>query len=159
MVYQVESRLRGFYKTGEALAEMGRTMKKILKHCYNLERLVLDGFRVANHDADAFPATDVLGGPLKPRNVRPCVARRTPSRDKPTIRTFEVSPSQVFETWSICHYSIAISPPGHLSATKITAVIVVLSVVRLTLSITASAVPPCDQLRIFGFRNPSIIVS
>lgn len=28
-------------------------------------------------------------------NVRPCVARRPPSRDEPTIRTFEVSPSQV----------------------------------------------------------------
>ncbi len=29
-------------------------------------------------------------------NVRPCVARRTPWRDKPIIGIFEVSPSQVY---------------------------------------------------------------
>ena len=30
-------------------------------------------------------------------NIRPRAARRTPSRDEPIIRTFEVSPSRVYK--------------------------------------------------------------
>ena len=59
------------------------------------------------------------------------------------FRPLKNLPRNSLKIWLMYHCSTAISPSRHLFATRFTAVFVMLSLVRLTLSIAASDIPPC----------------
>lgn len=70
------------------------------------------------------------------------------SRDAPRRETnhqfgsLKSLPRKSIKIWLVKGFSIVISPPGHLSVTKVTAGLLMLWLVRLTPLTAASAVPP-----------------
>jgi hypothetical protein len=62
----------------------------------------------------------------------------------PRFRPLKSLPRESTKLMSICPCSTAISPPGNQSATRSTAVLVMLSIVSLAPSIATSAATPCS---------------
>jgi hypothetical protein len=95
-------------------------------------------------------ATDPASRPKTAPSINGTLTSVPGSRDAPRretnsrFRPLKSLPRKPMKIWSMCHCSTAISPPGNQSATRTTAVLVMLSIVSLTPSIAASAVPPCS---------------
>ena len=79
------------------------------------------------------------------------------SRDAPRRETDQRSEPLNFlhrksmKIWVVNGFSIVFSPPGHSSAMKITAMLVMQLLVRLMPAIAASAVNPCQITTIYIF--------
>lgn len=94
-------------------------------------------------------------------NVRPQIARRTPSRDELIIQTFEVSLSQVYEDIAgkgLFHSYFSSQTPVCNENYRGISYTITRSVNAINYRFSYTPLLNHDQLHIFDFRNYSIIV-
>lgn len=94
-------------------------------------------------------------------NVRPQIARRTPSRDEPIIQTFEVSLSQVYEDIAgkgLFHSYFSSQTPVCNENYRGISYTITRSVNTINYRFSYTPLLNHDQLHIYDFWNHSIIV-